>query len=334
MSRRRRIFSELVPLPQLVASPVLERLAEREIQLLVAVQPGQLRPLLELIHRAKALGLSLGIWPLLDDKQGRWLNPRFAHAFEAWTTQLLDVLAADRLHVDTLVLDLEPPIEEVRAVVRGELGAAKAWLSREADAAVHERLVALAASRSIESFAAVVPTVLLEGRASRGFARALGTPIDGIAYDRVSAMVYTTLFEGYGFGVIDRRDARALLGRFARESLERVGSRASLALGAVGKGALGDEQTYRGPEELAEDVAIVRHEGIEDLALFDLSGVLAREPIDPWLDALDAAPQPLPEPMTARALAAITAAYVTGVALSVEWRGRASRPPPEPFTGS
>lgn len=314
---RRRIYSELVPLDVLVRSPALPELARRGMQLLFAVQPGQLEGALALLERAAELDLSAGVWPLIDDAHGRWLNPRHARVFETWATQLLDVVEASGAPMDAVVLDLEPPIDEVRAAFDGELRAAKAWLDRPHDTSVHERLLARVQERGHEAVAAVVPTLLLEGRASRGWQRALGTPLDGLDFDRVSAMAYTTLFEGYGLGVVARPDARALLARFAREALARLGSRASLSLGAVGVGALGDEKTYRGPEELADDVAIARYEGIEDLALFDLSGVLAREPIEPWLDAFEAEPADEAPEATARARAVMTAAYVTGVALDV-----------------
>lgn len=314
---RRRIYSELVPLDELRESPALPELARRGMQLLFAVQPGQLQGALSLLERAAELELSVGVWPLIDDAHGRWLNPRHAHVFESWATQLLDVIEASGARIDTVVLDLEPPIDEVRAAFDGELRAAKAWLDRPYETSVHERLIERVRELDHEVLAAVVPTLLLEGRASRGWQRALGTPLDGLAFDRVSAMVYTTLFEGYGLGVVSRPDARALLAQFAREALGRLGTRASLSLGAVGVGALGDEKTYRGPEELAEDVAVARYEGIEDLALFDLSGVLARGPIEPWLDAFEAEPDDEPPEVTARSRAVMTAAYVTGVALDV-----------------
>ncbi|MEQ9073301.1 MAG: hypothetical protein RLP09_05550, partial [Sandaracinaceae bacterium] len=161
------------------------------------------------------------------------------------------------------------------------------------------------------------PPVVLPGRAGRGWQRALGTPIDA-GYDVLSAMLYTSLFEGYGFGVVRRDDARALLDRFARESRARFGPRASASLGAIGVGALGDERTYRDPAELAEDVALARAAGVEDLALFDLSGALARPPLGAWLDALVETP-PAPEGarQTPRARAVIASASVVGVALDL-----------------
>jgi hypothetical protein len=42
---------------------------------------------------------------------------------------------------------------------------------------------------------------------------------------------------------------------------------------------------YRAPNELADDVAIARAAGVDDLALFDLAGAVARPPLDDWLDA-------------------------------------------------
>jgi hypothetical protein len=58
-----------------------------------------------------------------------------------------------------------------------------------------------------------------------------------------------------------------------------------MSLGCVGTGALLDEPVYRDPRELAEDVAITRAGGCHDLSLFDLGGVLGREPAEAWLDA-------------------------------------------------
>ena len=51
-------------------------------------------------------------------------------------------------------------------------------------------------------------------------------------------------------------DARALLFILAQATQRRAGRRASISPGAVGKGALGDERTYRSlAAELVEDVA-------------------------------------------------------------------------------
>jgi hypothetical protein len=67
--------------------------------------------------------------------------------------------------------------------------------------------------------------------------------------------------------------------------VRRWGEHAGISLGCVGTGAFADEPTYRAPSELAEDVTIARAAGCDRLSLFDLGGVLAREPAEAWLDA-------------------------------------------------
>jgi hypothetical protein len=131
---------------------------------------------------------------------------------------------------------------------------------------------------------------------------------------------------------------RSLLWRTARASVDRFGARASVSLGAVAPGALGDEVPYASPDELADDVAIVRAAGIEDVALFDLGGVVRRGPMDAWLDALvDTPPALHPPAATLRARAAeslavgrpalFEAAGVGGHDESLDWHVLATRRP-------
>jgi hypothetical protein len=318
---RLRIYSELVPLRELVRAPVLSELARREIQLLAAVSPHEVDDARRLVDRARTIGLSIGLWPLLPDERGRWIHPGNASEIRALIDRLLPLAA------DAMVLDLEPPIDEVRRVSRGDLRAARPWLSRALDARVHREIVGVLRERAIESVAAVAPQLVLPGASGRGWQRALGTPL--IDYDTITAMTYTTLFEGYSAGMIGRADARALLARFAqrpggsetRPYGDGTPMRHALSLGCVGVGALGDEATYRDPSELADDVAIARACGVDDLALFDLSGVLARPPIDRWLDALNAKPSAIPEP-TPRARMFAGGMWLTGVALDLVARRR------------
>lgn len=158
------MYSELVPLGDLSVSPVLDALAEREIQLLAAVQPHELDDAARLVEVARARGLSIGLWPLLEDVRGRWLHPEVAGAFEEWIERLLGRVG----ELDALVLDLEPPIAEVRAIADGRLDAVRAWWGRALDSAPHERIVGRLEERGIETVAAVVPFTLAEGRAGLG----------------------------------------------------------------------------------------------------------------------------------------------------------------------
>jgi hypothetical protein len=159
--------------------------------------------------------------------------------------------------------------------------------------------------------AAVALPVLFDRVGVDAWQLALGTPVDGIAWDHVSPMLYTSILEGWSRGLLGRRDVRAILAWSCRASEARFGSLAGASLGAVGTGAFGDEPTYRDPAELADDVAVARAAGVEDLALFDLGGVLARPSVDSWLEAFtspDPAPA-LPDPtLRARAFLGVAGA--------------------------
>jgi hypothetical protein len=304
----------MIPLARLRHEPVLGELARRRVQLLAAVQPNDRDDALALVERARELGLSIGLWPLLEDHDGRWLHPGNAPRFLAFVDALLEALDRRGLTLDTLALDLEPPIVELRRLVDGQLARLGA-LPRALDAAPLARLTTELARRDVETLAAVIPPVVLEGRGGRGWQRLLATPLGAVRFDAVSAMLYSTLFEGYSRGLVRRADSRALLAALAIETSRRFGARASVSLGCVGVGALGDERTYRDARELADDVALARAAGIDDLALFDLAGVLARPPIEPWLDALTDALPSTETPSTRRARLALRALTLAGRAL-------------------
>src|SRR6185295_17904670 len=104
----------------------------------------------------------------------------------------------------------------------------------------------------------------------RPYQELLGTPVDGLAWDHVSVMLYTSMIEGWSRGVLRREDARSFLAAAAVLAAARLGDRAGVSLGCVGVGAFGNEPVYRAAVELADDVAIARAAGVDDLTLFEL----------------------------------------------------------------
>lgn len=287
----RRLYSEHVPYSSIDTS-LLASLAKRRIELAVAVQPSGLSPALEaMVARAGAAGVQLVLWPLLDDAHGRWLNHRNVREFEAHTAQVIRAAP----NVRRMVLDLEPPIDWTRAALRGALG--RAWSQRptEASAVRDDPRAQGFASRLRQrglTVDAVVPPVFAFGSS---WERWLGTPVRAYGCARVEVMAYTSLFEGYTAGLVDRTVARDLLATIAHRC---AGLGQAVALGVVGGGALGDERAYRDVHELRDDVALCQHAGIQALALYALDGILMRGTPDPWLDAFV---QPSDTPIEPRA---------------------------------
>ena len=310
---RRRIWCETVPTRELGGAQVIELLRLFAVTPIVAVWPATRAEASEAITALDAYGLAPAVWPMLEDADGRWLGaanaPRFARFVEA---------LAEDLAPREIVLDLEPPIEALRAGLASAAVSAH-LLPPGADPAAHRAAQqALAAlvdhlhARGVQVSAAVAPPVL----AHEAWEARLGTPVSGVAWDHLSPMLYTSIIEGWSRGALGRADTRALFAASCLASAARFGERAGASLGAVGTGAFGDEPVYRSPADLADDVAIARAAGLDDLALFDLGGVLRRAPAEAWLEAFVSTPAApsLPEP-TPRSRAAVAAMRAAGAAL-------------------
>jgi hypothetical protein len=263
-----------------------------------------------MVRACRDAGVRIGLWPMLAHADGRWPNVHNAELFQPFAERLLAACAAEP--PDELAIDLEPPIHEFRALVALEGAIVTHMLRRRGvrrGAARFAELLAHLEERGVASVAAVVPLVLADMDGG-GWQRFFGTPIS-LPFSRVSPMLYTSLFEGYSRGVIGRREAVELLDAGARAAVRRFGTRASASLGAVGSGVLGDEPIYRSVDELREDVAVAHLAGIEDIMIYSLDGMLARPPVEAWLDTLvdtSAATTPSRSPRSTAILATIVAA--------------------------
>lgn len=278
-----------------MSGALLASLAERGLALRVAVGPGDVGAVPQLVRSGAAAGVEIGLWPLLADADGRWASCENAETFAEHAREVARAAArARRASPAPLILDLEPPIDAVAGALSGAPGRASRILgafATGADWRTGARALAGLArdlrGRGHAVEVAAIPALAVDGPA-RGWERALGAPLADVSPARVSVMLYTTLFEGYSRGALRRRDAKGLLFGLARAARRRYGARAGASLGVVAPGALGDEAPYRDPAELAEDAAIARAAGASSLALYSLDGALARPPLEAWLDALAA----------------------------------------------
>jgi hypothetical protein len=300
------VWSETLPHEEIGRPRVMDLLRRYELELFFAVRPGESRSAAKLLGVAKDAGVWAGVWPMVEDHEGRWASRRNGARFAAFAGGLVEELAAYGVLPSALAVDLEPPMAAVKAAaaVAGAETRADADTGSDSgtgtgtrsDAAAGARalddLVKETRARGIEVTAAVIPFVLFDPPRGRPglWQWILGTPVDGVPYSTVSAMLYTSMMEGWSRGLVDREDARALLAAFCDLARARWGDRAAVSLGAVGTGALENEPVYRGPHELAEDVATAASRGISDITLFDLGGVVRRAPAEAWLSALVALP--------------------------------------------
>ncbi len=316
---KRRIWSELLSPEEATAPRVLSLLAEADIQLLMAIFPHTRDRARHVLQACREAGVSVGLWPMLSDEAGRWASVDNGEQYAAFVRQLLSALG-DQMP-DTFAINLEPPIAEVRQILdrnpRALLRRAIGREPRPEGARALVEIVDEVNARGVETLAALVPPLGTGWALGRGFENAIGAPLSALRLSRAGPMLYTTLLTGYGRGVVRRRDATSLLAMLAEATQRQMGARATLSLGTVGTGALGDERIYDGPQDLALDVAVARAAGVDNLALFDLGGVLGRPPTAAWLRAfVDTPPAKEPVRLSKRARVLRGAALTLGVALS------------------
>jgi hypothetical protein len=275
------VWCETLPWAELARPDLATLLGERGIELLLAVRPWQLPEVADLVDRLRGAGVFVGLWPMLADEDGRWASVASSARF----IEFVDALLA-RAVVDEVVLDLEPPI----AVMSRWLDGRPTWRQTPSPAAYGAARAALVEAvgrwrQGRRVTTAVMPMVVAELR-GEWMERLLGTPVSALPVDGHSIMAYTSLFEGWSRGLLDRRRSELALGLCGRLARRRFGPLAGLSLGTVGTGAFGDEPSYRSVVELRRDVAIATAAGITDLSLFDLGGILRRGPASAWLEAL------------------------------------------------
>jgi hypothetical protein len=312
VAARRRIWCETTTADELAAPETVALLRRWAVHPIVAVWPWTTGEARRAASAFLDAGLSPALWPMLADADGRWIGARNASRFCAFASQLSREPGGAEI-----VLDLEPPIASLRAFLDATSGhlVRRSRAAHGNDVPVHPNTASFDAARETirelagslhaaggRISAAIAAPVLFDapGR-GEGWQRRLGTPVDGVAWDQVTPMLYSSMLEGWSRGLLGREPARAFVAWGAGAARDRFGALAAAALGAVGTGALGDEPVYRSPAELADDVALARGAGVDDLSLFDLGGVLRRPPADAWLEAF-AGPGRLAKPAPPRSL--------------------------------
>lgn len=290
--RRLRVYSETAPFSALSSEAVVRALAERALELVVAVRPWDLPALGATAATLGEGGVTVSLWPMLGDDDGRFLHAGNVARIRELAFRALEACDRSGAAVSDVMLDLEPPVAALRDLEKGMVlpamrgGLRSLRMGDRATGAASGLRVALEAA-GVSVSAAVAPHVLWEGPSTSLGSRLLGTVGAG-GFSSLDAMAYTTLAPTFTFGMLGRRSAIALLRVVARRAVaygRLHGARVRVALGCIGTGALGDEPVYRSPDHLREDVRVATEAGVEALALLDLGGALARPPLAAWLNA-------------------------------------------------
>jgi hypothetical protein len=288
--KRRRIWSEFLPPEELGARATIDLLLRFGIEPIVALPPhAETEAMALAFERLTRAGVSFGVWPLLSDEKGYWPSEENADAFYERVQDILQFVDASQSNVRTVAIDLEPPlwlVEKLSAVIllRGfaELPFRREQRRRSIDALI--RIARVLHGRGLETIAAVLPPIVLDLRIKNDLWQGvLRTPVRAPGWSVLSPMMYTTLISRL-LPPPRRVLARRLLFEAGRMLVKSVGpERASLSIGLVTQGKLGNEPAFASPRDLELDVAAAVAAGVKDLALFSLEGVLHRGSPETWL---------------------------------------------------
>ncbi|HVY49632.1 MAG TPA: hypothetical protein VHB21_27250, partial [Minicystis sp.] len=112
----RRVYCETVPLEELARPTVIELLARRGVQPIVAVRPfDAMDAAARVLAEARRAGLAPAVWPMLADEDGRWCSADNVDAFAGFAAAAVEELARRGAPPVELWVDLEPPVSRVRA---------------------------------------------------------------------------------------------------------------------------------------------------------------------------------------------------------------------------
>jgi hypothetical protein len=238
---RYRIYSETLPYEDVTRPRTVELLRRYRLELVLAVRPWQLGALARVAATLRDEGIALSVWPMLEDEHGRWASVHNASRFFELVRATCDALEEAGSPARDVLLDLEPPFADARALADARflrLGRRAPPAAFAAAARTFARGVAELRDRGITTSSAVWPLVALDPPGASGWQSLLGTPVDALSADHVSVMMYTSIIAVVARRVRQRDAVELLAGVRARASPWRA---RRISLGCVGTGAfLGD----------------------------------------------------------------------------------------------
>jgi len=298
-----RVWAEFLPYEEASAPSTVQLLRRFDVTLCLSVPDGTLGdPLARLLRAYADVGLDVALWPLLSKAIGYWPSERNADAFSAGIDAVFTWADRQRVHVPWIAVDLELPLPQALAY-RGSRGLKQLFtIGRIALANLNARRFAWAVNRyrailrkihdhSAKALCAAHDTIIEDFHLGAPIVQDfLEAPVVDVEWDIVSTMIYNSMVVEQFHVAPD--DARWMQYEVGCELKRAFGARAGISLGLTGVGVLGDEPHYIDPAQLAPDIAAAKASGINDIAIFNLEGILRSPDPAAWFQvAIDTPPQ-------------------------------------------
>jgi len=294
-----RVWAEYLDPKEAVKKKNLELLSRYNVNLAMAIPPERInKDHAKLFAACEQAGVETTAWVLLGDEAGYWACETNAVEFSAQCERVYDWADASGFSIPWLAVDVETPhyqmdrvkksrnlelLKNLRGVYKQNRDMTRYHSSSRVFALLAEKMRA----RGVKTIAAASNFVVEDIIAGRVVIQdILETPISNINWDVISFMIYTSMLTGYSGGMLDRRDATWYLYATMRDMKEILWEQAGVSIGVTYIGKLEDEPYYSSPQELLPDMQAAKAALIDDVAVFNLEGILRSPRPEEWFEAL------------------------------------------------
>lgn len=264
-----------------------------------------------LLGQASCQGLEVRAWLTLPVEEGYWPNEKNVDLFAQKAYALANWIQSEGWPIEWIVVDMEPDFQMMEQLMsmleNGDILGAVGLLVESHDQATYvqsvqkfTQLVETLHAMGFKVMVVTFPLVLDDlGDGDSSIQDALNTPVDGIPWDQISFMAYTTVFER----IIPNDITPFLVKSYSRDALAAYGDRAAIDLGVIGGGGMMEGEGITNIQEFRAQVGAARGTGLTNIHAYSLDGILSLEEEqqqDPqvWYEAFQVEPRDVPDQFT------------------------------------
>jgi hypothetical protein len=250
----------------------------------------------ELFRTASCSGVEVRAWLTLPEKDGYWPNEKNAALFSSTAIELAQWIRANNWNINWIVVDMEPDFEMLKKLLASlgsfDIATAVRILAENSDDegyilthGIYSRMVEELHSMGFKVMVTTFPMLLDDlADGDSTIQNLLNIPVDGIAWDQISIMAYSTIFES----LLKTDVPEYLVYSYGVDAVKYYGDRAAIELGMIAQIGMISYEGISDPEVLKKQVGAAKAAGLKDIHAYSLDGILSFDNPQDFLDMFEA----------------------------------------------
>ncbi|MGE5583185.1 MAG: hypothetical protein ACM3X9_11715 [Bacillota bacterium] len=285
------VTSEFLAYPKLIEPMVVQLLKKYRFGLCLCIREEQLNDeLAQLCKIYASAGIPLIFWPLLPLKEGLYLNKYSVTEYHNYLDLLFAWLEKKKLHVFGLLVDVEPDYHKPKpgsSPIIDNIWHSLKELDEEAFKAAisgFQGIIGKIRRHNCLAIGAALPFVCDDRSGSAPVWQDYwGGPVAEVEWDILVFMLFGSWFVEMG---MDWPTAHCLVYDYTKEIKKFWQNKAVVSLGVTTPGTGAETAIYKSPAQLGEAVSAVRAAGINNIAIYDLKGILDSAEPELWFQTV------------------------------------------------